>query len=233
MYLVIDSEKRIAEICEHPCYVRRQKNGVVILSDLEHADAIYSNDSNSFYPTEKIGYLCESHVLIEVESVPENVVAGFYFYHAGEFYTTEENLTALAKSKAPEVAGLVFVKMAESEQLDDVRITEHAEQFPAWGDAISYTANAICKYDGKLFRCLQAHTSQADWTPDTAASLWRPIGNPFEEWPEWSQPVGAADAYALGDKVTHGGKRYVSAVDNNVWEPGAPGVGENIWSEVV
>lgn len=223
MYLILDSTDRIAEICEHPCYVRRQDNGVVILSDQEHADAIYSNDSDSFWPTEKLGYLCESHTLVEVESVPAEVVAGFYFYHAGEFYTTEANLTALAKAKAPEVASLVFVKLAESEQLDDVTLVEHAEQFPEWAFPVQYKEKSICRHCSKLFRCLQAHASQESWTPDASPSLWKEIGDPTEEWPQWSQPVGATDAYSAGDKVTHNGKRWTSNQDGNVWEPGVYG----------
>ena len=95
MFLITNSEKLITEICKNPCYVRRQKNGVVILCDKENADAIYSNDTNTFWPIVKVGYLCESHTLIEVETIPVNVMAGFYFYHAGEFYTTEENLAAI------------------------------------------------------------------------------------------------------------------------------------------
>lgn len=102
MYLIINSKKLIAEIAEHPSYVRQQTNGVIITCDKEHADAIYSNDSDAFYPIEKAGYLCESHTLIEVDSVPENVVAGYYFYHAGEFYITEENQIALDKERSAE-----------------------------------------------------------------------------------------------------------------------------------
>lgn len=97
MYLITNSANLIVEICEHPCYVRKQANGVVVLSEQDKADAIYSNDSNTFWPTQQVGYLCDRHTLVEVESVPAEVVAGFYFYHAGEFYTTEANLTALAK----------------------------------------------------------------------------------------------------------------------------------------
>lgn len=227
MYLIINSKKLIAEICEHPCYVRRQANGVVILSDEEHADAIYSNDSDSFYPTEKVRYLCESHTLVEVENVPRGVVAGYYFYHAGEFYTTEENLNALAKAKAPELTNILFVKMAEMEQLDDATCTKHAEQFSEWTFPMNYAEKAICSYEGKLYRCLQAHAAQADWTPSSTASLWKEIGDPTAEWPEWSQPVGAVDAYALGDKVSYDGKHWTSTVDSNVWEPGIFG-----WEEV-
>ena len=222
-----DQFDAIVEICEHPCYVRRQANGVVVLSEQDKADAIYSNDSNTFWPTQQVGYLCDRHTLVEVESVPAEVVAGFYFYHAGEFYTTEANLTALAKARAPELASLVFVKMAETEQLDDATLTEHAEQFSEWAYPVAYAVKAICSYKGKLYRCVQAHSSQADWTPPATARLWKEIGDPTAEYPEWSQPLGAHDAYALGDKVAHSGKHWVSTAANNVWEPGVYG-----WEEV-
>lgn len=227
MYLITNSANLIVEICEHPCYVRKQANGVVVLREQDKADAIYSNDSNTFWPTQQVGYLCDRHTLVEVEKVPAEVVAGFYFYHAGEFYTTEANLTALAKARAPELASLVFVKMAETEQLDDATLTEHAEQFSEWAYPVAYAVKAICSYKGKLYRCVQAHSSQADWTPPATASLWKEIGDPTVEYPEWSQPLGAHDAYALGDKVAHNGKHWVSTAANNVWEPGVYG-----WEEV-
>lgn len=56
--------------------------------------------------------------------------------------------------------------------------------------------------------------------------MWTPIGNPLEEFPEWVQPLGAQDAYSKGAKSAHGGKRWVSDVDGNVWEPGVYG-----WTE--
>ena len=73
----------------------------------------------------------------------------------------------------------------------------------------------------------QGHTTQADWTPDTAVSLWSVAADPAEEWPAWSQPIGAHDAYATGAKVSHNGKHWTSNVDSNVWEPGVYG-----WTEV-
>lgn len=223
MYLILDSTKRIAEILEHPSYVRRQANGAVVLSDKKRADAIYSNDSNTFWPIAPIGYLCDSHVLVEVETVPPEVVAGYYFYHAGEFYTTENDLLALARAMSPDVASLVFVSMSEKGEFDDATITEHAEQFPRWAALVSYTKSAIVQYENRLYRCIQAHTSQQTWTPDAAASLWTQIGDPTEEWPAWSQPIGAHDAYPIGAKVSHNESHWVSAVDHNVWEPGVYG----------
>lgn len=44
----------------------------------------------------------------------------------------------------------------------------------------------------------------------------------------WRQPAGAHDAYPLGARVSHAGKRWISDIDNNVWEPGIAG-----WSEYV
>lgn len=123
---------------------------------------------------------------------------------------------------------IAFVTMAESGQIDDVTATENASQFSPWSYPIAYVVGNIRRYsDGQLYRCIQDHTSQADWTPDTAVSLWVKVGDPAEEWPEWSQPVGAHDAYDTGAKVTHNGKHWTSDVNANVWEPGVYG-----WTEV-
>lgn len=52
--------------------------------------------------------------------------------------------------------------------------------------------------------------------------------DPAQEWPEWIQPTGAHNAYAKGAKVTHAGKRWISDVDANTWEPGVYGWTEHI-----
>lgn len=124
------------------------------------------------------------------------------------------------------VASITFVALAESGGLDVVTASEHADLFAPWAYPVAYTAGQLRRHNGKLYRCVQAHTSQADWTPDTAASLWSVAADPAEEWPAWSQPVGAHDAYAKGAKVSHNGKHWTSNVDSNVWEPGVYG-----WAE--
>ncbi len=118
---------------------------------------------------------------------------------------------------------IAFVKMAEAGSIDDVTATENIAVFAAWQSGVKYEANVLRSYEGKLYRCMQAHTSQEDWTPDNASSLWKLAGDPSEEYPLWSQPVGAMDAYSKGDKVTYNGKHYISEVDNNVWAPDAYG----------
>ena len=112
---------------------------------------------------------------------------------------------------------------------DEVLLAQPMAMYDEWSaDSVAYTLNDIRQYNGLLYRCVQAHTSQASWTPEAAASLWTRIADPAQEWPEWIQPTGAHNAYAKGAKVTHGGKRWVSDVDANVWEPGVSG-----WTEQV
>ena len=123
--------------------------------------------------------------------------------------------------------GIAFVTMAEAGSIDAVTAAEHAELFSEWTCPIAYKTGNIRRYKGVLYKCIQDHTSQADWTPDTAVSLWTLTADPAEEWPAWSQPVGAHDAYSLGDQVSHNEKHWTSDVDGNVWEPGVYG-----WTEV-
>ena len=99
--------------------------------------------------------------------------------------------------------------------------------FPRWDSTVTYQTGDRVQYGELLYKCLQSHTAQADWTPDAAVSLWVRIDDPAEEWPEWRQPQGAHDAYALGAKVSHNGKHWTSDVAANVWEPGEYG-----WTEV-
>ncbi len=130
--------------------------------------------------------------------------------------------------KANEAGSIMFVTMAEGGQIDAATAAEHAELFAPWAYPINYKVGNIRRYGGALFKCVQDHTSQADWSPDTASSLWAITADPAEEWPAWSQPVGAHDAYSAGAKVSHQEKHWISDQDGNVWEPGTFG-----WTEAV
>ena len=113
-----------------------------------------------------------------------------------------------------------------SADLPDSEAYTAPELFPQW-TLKDYQQGDRVQYNGLLYKCLQAHTAQADWTPDTAVSLWVRVDDPSIEFPEWRQPQGSHDAYGKGDKVSHNGKHWQSDVDGNVWEPGVYG-----WSEV-
>ena len=107
--------------------------------------------------------------------------------------------------------------------LDDEAALETPELFPSWEAGRTCLAGERLRFGGELYRVLQDHTAQADWTPDTAPSLYVRVDEPAEEWPEWRQPTGAHDAYATGAKVTHNQTHWISNIDDNVWEPGVYG----------
>lgn len=117
-------------------------------------------------------------------------------------------------------------KAAVSGVDDDIAVSV-PELFDHWQSGKSYAAENRVRYEDTLYKCLTAHDSQDDWTPDVSPSLWVRIDDPAIEWPDWVQPVGATDAYVQGAKVSHNGKHWTSDVDNNVWEPGVYG-----WTEV-
>ena len=143
--------------------------------------------------------------------------------------STADELTAQRADLAEQknVMGITFVTLTKKGDIDDVTASEHADLFEPWVASKAYAVGDIVSYNGLLYRCVQAHTSQADWTPDLTPALWTRIADPTVEYPEWSQPLGAHDAYPLGAKVSHNGKKWVSDIANNVWEPGVYG-----WSEV-
>lgn len=101
--------------------------------------------------------------------------------------------------------------------------------YPYWKAGQAVAAGGRYQHNGTLYRCIQAHTTQADWAPDTTPALWAVVS--LEEWPEWVQPTGGHDAYAKDAKVTHNGTKYISLVNANTWEPGAAG-SENLWQAV-
>ncbi len=121
---------------------------------------------------------------------------------------------------------LVAFMRAARLTVDDETALTGKELYPVWAENISVSVNDRYQYNDKLYKCVQAHTTQADWTPDKTPALWVEVS--LDEFPEWKQPAGAHDAYSKGDKVKHNGKKWISTTDANVWEPGAYG-----WDEVV
>ena len=105
--------------------------------------------------------------------------------------------------------------------LPDEDALEAVELFPAWAADTAYALDVRIRYGEKLYKCVQAHTSQTGWEPDNTPALWTEVAKPGEI-PVWRQPTGAQDAYAKGDKVHYpdaAGDIYVSTIDNNIWEP--------------
>lgn len=85
-------------------------------------------------------------------------------------------------------------------------------------------------FEDKFYKVEQDHTSQEEWKPDAASSLYVEINDPNVEYPEWKQPSHAENAYNIGDKVTYNGKKYKSLINANTWSPDDYPAG---WEEIV
>lgn len=110
--------------------------------------------------------------------------------------------------------------------LTDDQAASVPDAFPKWVLDVAYKVDDRRRYAGALWKCLQAHTSQAGWEPPNVPALWKKVASQGEV-PEWVQPTGAHDAYAKGDHVMHKDKEWASTIDANVYEPGVYG-----WEEV-
>lgn len=114
--------------------------------------------------------------------------------------------------------------------LSDEDALEAVDLFPNWNkDHGEYLKDDKVKFEGILYRCLQAHHSQEMWYPTAAPSLWAKVLIPDENViPEWEQP-DSTNPYMRGNRVMFEGKVYESLIDNNIWSPAAYPGG---WAEV-
>ena len=88
-----------------------------------------------------------------------------------------------------------------------------------------YTLNEVVSYDGKLYRCCQAHdaTGNPAWIPTDAQSLWAILhGATPETAQDWVQPSGAHDMYITGEYCIYNAVLY-KCVNNTSYAPGIYG----------
>ena len=160
------------------------------------------------------------------------------------FFAGDSVEEALKHFNMYEKDGSLFVKTEDSQALNELGIANNeaanfratvdaliqsmtdkeaiASQvlFPNWHSGKSYALDERVRYGGKLYKVLQAHTSQDDWAPDVAVSLFACLltdeeGDTIQEW---TQP-DSTNGYSTGDQVTYNGVIYTSLIDNNVWSP--------------
>ena len=138
---------------------------------------------------------------------------------------TEDELAERAAFEA--VVALARDQVSSS---SDDEIIKYGGLFPSWSPNVAYAAGGIVRHGDKLYKVAQPHTSQVDWTPDRAVSLFGQISDPADEWPEWI-PYAGVSQYKVGNKVSHNGKHWECAQANageyNTFEPGVWG-----WKEV-
>lgn len=149
-------------------------------------------------------------------------------YSTGELflYLNEEKYQAYLKKEQEELDRQLaaeklqeLVTMKTLQGATDAEALEMRPLYPEWQTGIEYTKGTFLQYDSILYRVLQDHTSQADWTPDKAVSLYVNVADPQDPYPPFKKPTGAHDAYSKGDGITFEEKHYRSKIDGNVYSP--------------
>lgn len=186
-------------------------DGVVVLTDAAHGKPVVESAEPSYVPA---GYVAkgvwvetETQLMLVYDVVPEEG-------------TAEEAALALSRlqfKSLPDAAAYQFRALADP----------YVPGTTYYGsDDPSGMSQSRVLWEGQLYRSLQTHVAQSDWTPANAPSLWAKIlpgqEGSGEDVGEWQQP-GSTNGYSTGDRVTHDGHLWESTADNNVWEPGAVG----------
>ncbi len=109
-------------------------------------------------------------------------------------------------------------KLIRVDELDEDELLDMIDLYEPYEIGKDYKVDDIFKYEGKLYKVIQEHTSQEGWIPSELPALYLSM-MPENIIPEWVQPTGIHDAYNIGDKVIYEGQVYESTIDNNTWSP--------------
>ena len=93
--------------------------------------------------------------------------------------------------------------------LTDEQALESMNLYQLWEVGIDYVVNDRRRYKERLYKCAQAHTSQADWTPDVATSLWTPLDVEHTGTLEDPIPAVSGMEYVKGKYYSEDGTIYL------------------------
>lgn len=199
------------------CFIRLAPNGCYVPCERSEADGVCVKK----YVTKDIQVPAEDGTEItETFSGFESAV-----YRFGEGLNNTELICEITEHNDDELFAEFKDDTEETDKLKtalSILSTKRLkERYPAFEVGKKYTAGTLLMFGGSLFTVLQTHTSQADWTPTTAPSLFAQVlsSQITGDIQEWVQP-DSTNPYMKGDKVIFGGVTYESVIDNNVWSPG-------------
>lgn len=156
-----------------------------------------------------------------------------YEWQVEDIEFSEAEIQNQEAQKAMEMLNMDFQTQVQT--LPDEQALLVPSVFPLWQVEVAYEVGFKVRHKDILYKVLQAHTSQADWTPDVAVSLFAKVivgeldpGTGEQVVLDWIQP-DSTNPYMKGDRVIFEGVVYESTMDNNIW---APDVYPQGWSVV-
>lgn len=240
MYVICNRANLAVKYAPDIKLVRIQRNGVVVPTTGDLAEAIYCPDDDSYWPlkADKPWDVVYHYYSIkdDEETIPAGADPGVTYFDRGAM-SIDPDLKQAADAKADAEAKAARVsdqatyvaKLYAEQQTDEAAILTLADLYDEWQAGIAYAVGKIISYgkeplgDPQLYKVAQAHTSQADWTPDKTPALYTPFGLTPEGYTKWRQPTGKHDAYDIGDIVDYNGELYIctqgDGAGKNTWPP--------------
>ena len=120
-------------------------------------------------------------------------------------YELNERTRPLTES---EVSRMLIAQQINTLTVDDNTALRMVAFYPEWAENMEYTAEYKVQRNGKLWRCIQAHTSQTGWEPENAASLWTEICESHAGTLEDPIPYSGNMALESGKYYMQDGKVY-------------------------
>ena len=103
---------------------------------------------------------------------------------------------------------VAFLKAARLTADDNTALTG-IELYPVWAVGIAVAKDSRYQYSGKLYKVVQAHTTQADWTPDVTPALWTVIDVTHAGTIDDPIPCVAGMEYVYGKHYIEGETVYI------------------------
>ena len=185
------------------------------------------DDDNILYGSDNIfgaGYM----LLAEFKDTYNYPVEGWYWFDTPQEASTKLGFSyasllegeekTIQEEAEMEMIKVTLKKLVLSSDLSEEDMAAVLLVYDTYKVGVAYKIDDMFKYQGKLYKVIQVHTSQADWFPDNTPALYTEKA-PTGVIPEWVQPSGAQDAYNIGDRVVFEGNIYESLIDANVWSP--------------
>ena len=107
-----------------------------------------------------------------------------------------------------EVLSMLITAQINTLSVDDATAVRMTAFYPEWAKDTAYTVGYKAQYLGKLYKVIQAHTSQETWTPDITASLYERIdevhdGTKYDAIPYEGNMALVSGKYYIEDNVTY------------------------------
>lgn len=114
----------------------------------------------------------------------------------------------LPEAQSAMVQAAVLVAQIQAQNLTDEQAVAVKDIYPAWDpNGVSYAAEYKVLHDSVLYKCISAHTSQADWAPGVAPSLWVAVSS-GEHAGTQEDPIPVPDTVTTAGMEYEKGKYY-------------------------